>query len=222
LAWLGFVPDEVSCAPPVAVARLAERPGVVTLMELIGARVAGQDGSLLPPTDRTAAQQGESLHALRRDMGWKSEPIATMGEWWPASLVFDSVRVPQENVLGEVGKGFELAMRGHQVAHPVRRLAGAAGHGHPACLIQRRTIARNLLKGGARHGGIGEWRQRHALQVGEGGAGSSGAPRLTVSVDREMLSPPSAPTAKGGLPCPSATISGRRPGSGSWTRRSSR
>jgi acyl-CoA dehydrogenase len=45
-----------------------------------------------------------------RDMGWKSEPIPTMGEWGPASLVFDEVRVPAANVVGEVGKGFDLAM----------------------------------------------------------------------------------------------------------------
>jgi alkylation response protein AidB-like acyl-CoA dehydrogenase len=44
-------------------------------------------------------------------MGWKSEPIATMGEWGPAALVFEDVRVPEENVLGEVGRGFELAMQ---------------------------------------------------------------------------------------------------------------
>jgi acyl-CoA dehydrogenase len=45
-----------------------------------------------------------------RDMGWQSEPIPTMGQWGPATLVFQDVRVPEENVLGEVGKGFELAM----------------------------------------------------------------------------------------------------------------
>jgi len=46
-----------------------------------------------------------------RDMGWKSEYIDTMGEWGPASLVFDDVRVPHENILGEEGKGFALAMQ---------------------------------------------------------------------------------------------------------------
>ena len=46
-----------------------------------------------------------------RDLGWTSEPIPTMGEWGPAALVFDDVRVPDANVLGEVGEGFELAMR---------------------------------------------------------------------------------------------------------------
>ena len=36
--------------------------------------------------------------------------IQTMGEGGPASLVFDDVRVPARNVLGEVGQGFELGM----------------------------------------------------------------------------------------------------------------
>ena len=53
---------------------------------------------------------GVTCFLVDRDMGWKSEPILTMGEWGPASLVFEDVRVPAANVLGEVGKGFELAM----------------------------------------------------------------------------------------------------------------
>jgi acyl-CoA dehydrogenase len=45
-------------------------------------------------------------------MGWKSEPIATMGGGLhdPATLIFDNVRVPEENVVGEVGDGFKYAM----------------------------------------------------------------------------------------------------------------
>lgn len=46
-----------------------------------------------------------------RDRGWTSEPIDTMGEWGPAALVFQDVRVPHSAILGEEGKGFELAMR---------------------------------------------------------------------------------------------------------------
>src|SRR6185437_10084996 len=46
-----------------------------------------------------------------RDKGWKSDPIPTMGEWGPASLVFEDVRVPEQNILGELGKGFTLAMQ---------------------------------------------------------------------------------------------------------------
>ncbi len=53
---------------------------------------------------------GVTCFLVDRDMGWKSEPIPTMGEWGPAALVFDDVRVPAANVLGEVGKGFDLAM----------------------------------------------------------------------------------------------------------------
>src|SRR4051812_26553550 len=54
---------------------------------------------------------GVTCFLADRDMGWKSHPIDTMGEWGPAALTFDNVRVPSRNVLGEVGRGFELAMR---------------------------------------------------------------------------------------------------------------
>jgi len=57
------------------------------------------------------ANGGVTCFLVDRDMGWKSEPIDTMGEWGPAALVFDNVRVPEENVLGEVGQGFALAMQ---------------------------------------------------------------------------------------------------------------
>jgi acyl-CoA dehydrogenase len=53
---------------------------------------------------------GVTCFLVDRDMGWKSEPIPTMGEWGPASLVFEDVRVPAGNILGEAGKGFDLAM----------------------------------------------------------------------------------------------------------------
>ena len=46
-----------------------------------------------------------------RDQGWRSEYIDTMGEWGPAALVFEDVRVPDSAILGAEGKGFELAMR---------------------------------------------------------------------------------------------------------------
>lgn len=54
---------------------------------------------------------GVTCFLADREMGWKSEPIDTMGEWGPAALVFDEVRVPARNVLGEVGQGFTLAMQ---------------------------------------------------------------------------------------------------------------
>ena len=56
------------------------------------------------------AKGGITCFLVDRDMGWTSQPIATMGEWGPAALNFDNVRVPGKNVLGEVGWGFKLAM----------------------------------------------------------------------------------------------------------------
>ena len=54
---------------------------------------------------------GVTCFLADRDMGWKSEYIDTMGEWGPAALVFDDVRVPARNILGEEGQGFKLAMQ---------------------------------------------------------------------------------------------------------------
>lgn len=54
---------------------------------------------------------GTTAFLVDRAMGWRSEHIQVMGEGGPASLVFDGVRVPARNVLGEVGQGFALGMR---------------------------------------------------------------------------------------------------------------
>ena len=56
------------------------------------------------------ADGGVTCFLVDREMGWTSSPIATMGQWGPASLVFDGVRVPEGNILGELGHGFDLAM----------------------------------------------------------------------------------------------------------------
>ncbi|MET0199460.1 acyl-CoA dehydrogenase [Rhodococcus sp. RS1C4] len=56
------------------------------------------------------ANGGVTCFIVDRDMGWTSTPIPTMGQWGPAALSFVDVRVPESNVLGEVGKGFDLAM----------------------------------------------------------------------------------------------------------------
>lgn len=73
------------------------------------------------------ADGGVTCFLVDRDMGWTSEPIDTMGERRPASLVFQDVRVPHENVLGEEGRGFSLAMkwigRGRYLL-PARALGG--------------------------------------------------------------------------------------------------
>ncbi|GAB2609262.1 acyl-CoA dehydrogenase [Paractinoplanes abujensis] len=64
-------------------------------------------------TDREKGVRGGGTTAflVDRDMGWRSEFIQTMGEGGPASLIFDDVRVPARNILGEIGQGFELGMK---------------------------------------------------------------------------------------------------------------
>ena len=63
-------------------------------------------------TDKAKGHRGGvTAFLVDREMGWSSRPIQTMGAWRPAEIIFDGVRVPKENVLGEVGKGFALAMQ---------------------------------------------------------------------------------------------------------------
>ena len=63
-------------------------------------------------TDRSKGHKGGvTAFLVDRAMGWSSQPIQTMGAWRPAEMTFDGVRVPDENILGEVGKGFQLAMK---------------------------------------------------------------------------------------------------------------
>ena len=54
---------------------------------------------------------GTTAFLVDRSMGWTSEWIRTMGPGGPASLVFNNVRVPSRNILGEIGQGFELGMK---------------------------------------------------------------------------------------------------------------
>jgi alkylation response protein AidB-like acyl-CoA dehydrogenase len=57
------------------------------------------------------ADGGVTCFLADREAGWTSATIPTMGEWGPASLSFEDVRVPHSAILGEEGRGFELAMR---------------------------------------------------------------------------------------------------------------
>jgi alkylation response protein AidB-like acyl-CoA dehydrogenase len=57
------------------------------------------------------ADGGVTCFLVDREAGWTSAPIPTMGQWGPASLAFQDVRVPHSAILGEEGRGFELAMR---------------------------------------------------------------------------------------------------------------
>jgi acyl-CoA dehydrogenase len=54
---------------------------------------------------------GITCFLVDREMGWKSSYIPTMGDWGPASLFFENVRVPAKNILGEPGGGFDLGMQ---------------------------------------------------------------------------------------------------------------
>ncbi len=57
------------------------------------------------------ANGGVTCFLVDRERGWTSAEIPTMGQWGPASLSFQDVRVPHSAILGEEGRGFELAMR---------------------------------------------------------------------------------------------------------------
>lgn len=58
----------------------------------------------------STGREGVTCFIVDREMGWKSEYIHTMGEWGPAALVFDNVRVPEENILGEINGGYNLGL----------------------------------------------------------------------------------------------------------------
>lgn len=60
---------------------------------------------------KKASSGGATAFLVDRSMGWRSEFIQTMGEGGPASLIFQDVRVPHRNILGEIGQGFELGMK---------------------------------------------------------------------------------------------------------------
>lgn len=63
-------------------------------------------------TDPTrGAHGGVTCFLVDREMGWRSSDIPTMGEWGPASLYFEHVRVPEKNILGELNNGFGLGMQ---------------------------------------------------------------------------------------------------------------
>jgi alkylation response protein AidB-like acyl-CoA dehydrogenase len=57
------------------------------------------------------ADGGVTCFLVDRGAGWTSQEIPTMGQWGPASLSFQDVRVPHSAILGEEGRGFALAMK---------------------------------------------------------------------------------------------------------------
>ncbi|MFJ7940718.1 acyl-CoA dehydrogenase family protein [Peribacillus sp. NPDC096622] len=77
--------------------------------------------------------EGVTCFIVDRDMGWRSEYINTMGEWGPAGLVFDNVRVPEENILGEEHGGYKLGLEWIGFA---RWIVGARAVGSAERLLQ--------------------------------------------------------------------------------------
>ncbi|MBP1971269.1 acyl-CoA dehydrogenase [Virgibacillus natechei] len=84
-------------------------------------------------THQKTGSGGVTCFIVDRSMGWKSEYIHTMGEWGPASLVFDNVRVPEENILGEVHGGYQLGLEWIGFA---RWVVGATAVGASERLLQ--------------------------------------------------------------------------------------
>jgi len=78
-------------------------------------------------------RDGVTCFIVDRDMGWKSEYIDTMGEWGPAGLIFDNVRVPEENILGELHGGYDLGLEWIGFA---RWVVGARAVGSAERLLQ--------------------------------------------------------------------------------------
>lgn len=88
-------------------------------------------------TDKEAhtatGRHGVTCFIVDRSMGWRSEYIHTMGEWGPASLIFENVRVPEENILGELHRGYHLGL---EWIGNARWLVGARAVGAAERLLQ--------------------------------------------------------------------------------------
>lgn len=82
---------------------------------------------------QATGREGVTCFIVDREMGWKSEFIPTMGEGGPAGLVFENVRVPESNVLGEIHGGYKLGLEWIGFA---RWIVGARAVGAAERLLQ--------------------------------------------------------------------------------------
>lgn len=73
---------------------------VLVLMARTGGSGAAGISALLVPADSPGIHYGKK----EAKMGWNSQPTRTIS--------FDNVRVPAANLLGEIGSGFKIAMKG--------------------------------------------------------------------------------------------------------------
>ena len=83
--------------------------------------------------EKSSGREGVTCFIVDRGMGWESEYIHTMGEWGPASLIFENVRVPEENILGELHGGYNLGLEWIGFA---RWIVGARAVGSAERLLQ--------------------------------------------------------------------------------------
>ncbi|QCI65090.1 acyl-CoA dehydrogenase family protein [Phreatobacter stygius] len=86
---------------------------------------------------------GVSLLLIERDSpGFSRTPLKKMG-WWAsdtATLHFDDVRVPTENLIGEEGQGFKIVMRNFN--HERLTMAAGCTAFAEVCLDEARTYAK--------------------------------------------------------------------------------
>lgn len=61
--------------------------------------------------DISGQDQGITCFLVDRDRGWTSRLLPAMGERRIAELIFEDVEIPDAYRLGEIGQGFDLAMR---------------------------------------------------------------------------------------------------------------
>jgi acyl-CoA dehydrogenase len=90
----------------------------------------GNDADFAITFARTAAEGasgGITAFLVDRSMGWTSSPYPVMGSYKVAQLSFRDVRVPDANVIGQVGEGFQTVALASFHANRIVMTAGMAG-----------------------------------------------------------------------------------------------
>jgi uncharacterized protein DUF4158 len=145
LPWLGFVPDKVSAAPPVVVARLADQLGV--------------DPDTLRSYGRRAKTRTEHLRLVAKYLGWRLPTTLELKEL-DEFLLARAMEHDSPTLLFRLGCEYLISARVirpgpvtvvERVAHPRR---GAAGDLRPAgARVLRDAVRRVGRTAGHRPGG---------------------------------------------------------------------
>ena len=103
----------------------------------------------LPHRPRRAEAQGHLDHRScpTTSPGFKRTPIVTVGGVVTTATYYDDVRVPEDNVVGEVNGGWRLIT--NQLNHERVGLAALGGRDRPALRRRRRVVPRHAR---GRHG----------------------------------------------------------------------